>query len=172
MDLSSLCLTLLISEHDDRTDRLAFVHQIEALVDFLQLEDMGDHRIDLDLSVHVPVNDLRHIGAATRAAERGAFPHAAGHKLERTGRDFLSGFGDADDDGNAPATMAAFQRLAHPGGFAGVVEHVVGALLRSDEMGHAALPAPFLLAIVDVDADELVGSNHLRTLDDVEPDAA
>src|SRR5258705_1279396 len=187
MDLSSLCLTLLISEHDDRTDRLASVHQIEALVDFLQLEDMGDHRIDLDLSVHVPVNDLRHIGAATRAAERRAFPHAAGHKLERTGRDFLSGFGDGDDDGNAPATMAAFQRLAHHGGIAGAVERVVGAavgqpnevlddvagdLLRIDEMGHAELAAPFLLAIVNVDADDLVSTNHLRTLDDVEPDAA
>src|SRR5438874_7783927 len=91
------------SEHDDRTDRFAFVHQIEALVDFLELEDMGDHRIDLNLSVHVPVNDLRHIGAATRAAERSAFPDPAGHKLERPGCDFLAGFGDADDDGDAPA---------------------------------------------------------------------
>src|SRR6266481_5097793 len=111
MDLSSLCLTLLISEYDDRTDRLAFVHQIEALVDFLQLEDMGDHRIDLDLSVHVPVNDLRHIGAATRAAERGAFPHAAGHKLERPGRDFLSGFRHPDYHGDSPAAMARLKRL-------------------------------------------------------------
>src|SRR5215211_338257 len=73
------------SEYDDRTDRLAFVHQIETLVDFLELEDMGDHRIDLNLSVHVPVYDLRHVGAAARAAERSAFPHPAGHELERPG---------------------------------------------------------------------------------------
>src|SRR5882757_10314549 len=187
MGLSSLCLTFLISEHDDRTDRLAFVHQIEAPVDFLQPEDMGDHRIDLNLSVHVPVYDLRHVGAAARATERSAFPHPAGHELERPGCNFLSGFGDADDDGNAPATMAAFQRLAHHGGIAGAVERVVGAavgqpnevlddvagdLLGIDEMSHAELAAPFFLGIVDVDADDLVGTNHLRTLNDVEPDAA
>src|SRR3981081_4351561 len=114
------------SEYDDRTDRLAFVHQIEALVDFLELEDMGDHRIDLNLSVHVPVNDLRHVGAAPRPAEGGSFPDAAGHKLERPGCDFLAGFRDADDDGDAPAAMTAFQRLSHHGGIAGAVERVVG----------------------------------------------
>src|SRR5882672_2271092 len=70
-----LSLTL---ENDDRTDRLAFVHQIKTLVDLLQLEDMGNHRVDLDLSVHVPVDDLRHIGAAAGAAERGALPDPAG----------------------------------------------------------------------------------------------
>src|SRR4051812_19912671 len=188
MGLSSfLCLTFLISEHDDRTDRLAFVHQIEAPVDFLQLEDMGDHWIDLDLSVHVPVYDLRHVGAAARAAESSAFPYPAGHELERPGCNFLSGFGDADDDGNAPAAMAAFQRLAHHGGIAGAVERVVraavgepnevlhdvaGDLLGIDEMGHAELAAPFLLGIVDVDADDFVGTNHPGTLDDVEPYAA
>src|SRR5262249_34258855 len=125
--LSSLCLTLFDSEHDDRTDRFAFVHQVEAFVDILQFEDMGDHWIDLNLSIHVPVDDLRHIGATTRAAERGAFPDAAGHQLERPGGDLLAGFGDADDDGGTPATVAAFQRLAHHGDVARAVKRVVGA---------------------------------------------
>jgi hypothetical protein len=30
--------------------------------------------VDLDLAVHVPVDDLRHVGPAARAAEGGAFP--------------------------------------------------------------------------------------------------
>src|SRR5215468_8949345 len=94
---------------DNRAYRLAFVHQIEALVDLLELEDMGDHRADLNLSPHVPVDDLRHVGAAARASEGGAFPHAAGDELERPGGDFLAGFGDADDHRDAPAAMAAFQ---------------------------------------------------------------
>ena len=38
--------------------------------------------------------------------------------------------------------------------------------------GHAELAAPFLLGIVDVDADDLVGADHLGALDDVESDAA
>src|SRR6202011_5364699 len=80
------------SEYDDRTNRFAFVHQIESLVDLLELENMGDHRVDLDLSVHVPVDDFGNVGAASCAAERRAFPDPAGYQLERPGGDFLAGF--------------------------------------------------------------------------------
>src|SRR5665213_3591078 len=107
------CLTFLISEHDDRTDRLALMHQIESLVDLLELEHVGDHRIDLDLAVHVPVDDLRDVGAAARAAERRALPDPAGDQLERARRDFLAGFRHPDHDRHAPAAMTGFQRLAH-----------------------------------------------------------
>src|SRR3954466_11450794 len=174
-------------ENDNRTDRLALVHQIESLVDVLQLEDMGDHRVVLVFSVHVPVNDLRHVGAAAGAAERGAFPHPAGHQLERPGGDFLAGFGDPDHDRDAPAAMARLQRIAHYGGVAGAVEGVVGATVgqrhqvlddvavdffRVDEVGHAETASPLLLGIVDIDADNLVGADHPRTLNYVQSDAA
>src|SRR4030088_1809110 len=101
-----LVLDIPGSKYDDRTDRLALVHQIESLVDLLQLEDMRDHRIDLDLSIHVPVDDLRHVGATARAAERGAFPDPAGDKLERPCGNFLSGFRDPDHHGDTPAAVA------------------------------------------------------------------
>src|SRR5712672_4203353 len=174
-------------EHDDRTDRLALVHQIEAPVDLLQLEDVRDHRIDLDLSVHVPVDDFRHVGAAARAAERRAFPDPPGHELERPGCNFLAGFGDPDHHGDAPTAVAGLQCLAHHGGIAGAVEGVVGAavgepdqmrddvatdLRRIDEMGHAEAAAPFLLGIVKIDPDDLVGAHHPAALNDVEPDPA
>src|ERR1700694_592660 len=106
MGLSSWCLRFLISEHDNRTNRLAFVHQIEPLVDLLELEDVRDHRIDLYLSIHVPVDDLRHIGAAARAAERRALPDPAGDKLERPGGNFLAGLRNPDHHGDAPAAVA------------------------------------------------------------------
>src|SRR5471032_402731 len=108
-------------EHDDRTDRLALVHQIEALVDLLQLENVGNHRIDLDLAVHVPVDDFRHVGPAPRAAKRGALPDPAGHELERPRGNLLAGFRNANHDRYAPAAMTGFQRLAHHGGIAGAV---------------------------------------------------
>src|SRR5438045_3719153 len=161
-------------ENDDRTDRLALVHQIESLVDLLELEDMGDHRVDLDLAVHVPVNDLRHVGAPARAAERGTFPHPASHELEWPGGDFLAGFGNPDHDRDTPSAMTGLQRLAHHGGVAGTVEGVIGAavgqsdqmrddvafdLLGVDEMRHAEAAAPFVLGIVDIDADDLVGAD-------------
>src|SRR3982074_106346 len=90
MGLSSL-FDVFDLEHDDRTDRLAFVHQVESLVDLLPLENGGDHRIYLDLAVHVPVDDLRHVGTAARAAERRALPDPAGNELERPGGEFLAG---------------------------------------------------------------------------------
>src|ERR1700733_10694837 len=88
---------------------------------------MRDHRIDLDLAVHVPVDDSWHIRAAARAAERAAAPDPAGDKLERPRRDLLAGTGDADDDALAPAAVAAFQRRAHELDVADALEREVGA---------------------------------------------
>src|SRR6478736_4299471 len=89
-----LVLDVLDSEHDDRSDRFAFVHQIKSFVDLLEVEDMRDHRIDLDFSVHVYQSTIFGTSVRPRAAEGGAFPHSAGDKLERPCRNFLAGFGD------------------------------------------------------------------------------
>jgi hypothetical protein len=35
---------------------------------------MGDQWVDLDLALHIPVDDLRYIGPTTGASECGAFP--------------------------------------------------------------------------------------------------
>jgi hypothetical protein len=59
------------------------VHQVEGLVDALERHDVGDQVVDVDLAVHVPVDDLRHVGAAARAAEGRALPDPAGDQLER-----------------------------------------------------------------------------------------
>src|SRR5688572_7065055 len=106
------------SVHHHRTDRLAALHQLEAVVDVLELEPVRDQRVDLDLAVHVPVDDLRHVAAATRTTEGRALPHAPGHELERPCRDLLPGGRHADDHADAPALVAALERLAHRGGVA------------------------------------------------------
>ena len=61
------------------------MHQIEALVDLFEAERVGDHRIDLDLAIHIPVDNLWHISAAARPAKGGTTPAATGDKLERAG---------------------------------------------------------------------------------------
>src|SRR6185312_782634 len=107
---------------------------------------------DVDLAVHVPVDDLRDIGTPARAAECRSFPYASGHELERARADLLSRAGDADDRRDAPAAVAAFERLAHDVDVADAFERIVGAaagqldqirdevladLLRVHEVRHA-----------------------------------
>src|SRR6516225_6446976 len=61
------------SLYDDAPDALALLHQLEPLLDVRQRHSVRDHRIDLDLAVHVPVDDFRHVGAAAEL-----WPRAAG----------------------------------------------------------------------------------------------
>src|SRR5690606_41642081 len=103
---------------------------------------MCDHRVDLDLAVHVPFDDLWHVGTAPGATERRSLPDAARDELEGTRADLLTGAGDADDDRLAPATVAGLQRRAHDVDVARAVECIVGttdlvrpALRHVHEMG-------------------------------------
>src|SRR5689334_1212205 len=112
-------------ESDYGANGLTLVHEIECVVDPVERHDVRDQVVDVDLLVHVPVDDLRYVGAAARAAEGGALPHPARHQLERARLDFLSGAGDADDHRHAPAAVAALQRLAHEVDVAHALEAVV-----------------------------------------------
>src|SRR5712671_7191655 len=103
------------------------MHEIEGGVDLGERHGVGDHRVDLDLAVHVPVDDPGHVGAPARAPEGGALPHPAGHELERPGGNLGTRGGDADDDRLAPAAVRGFERLAHYGDIAGAIECVIGA---------------------------------------------
>src|SRR5271156_4663633 len=163
------------------------MHQLERVVDFLKWHLVRDQIVDVDLAVHVPVDDPRHVGAAAGAAEGRALPDAAGHQLEWPGLYFLPGACDPDDDRDTPAAMTALQRLAHQIHVADAFKAVVGTavgqrhqvryqlgarLLGIDEVRHAEflrqLPAPR----IDIDADDHVGAHHAGALDDVQSDAA
>src|SRR5215831_14382539 len=71
-------MALARSVYNNAPDALAFVHQVEPLVDVRQRHGVGDHRIDLDLALHVPIDDFRHVCAAARATECRSLPDAAG----------------------------------------------------------------------------------------------
>src|SRR5215210_1443070 len=159
------------------------MHQVEAGVDLLQRHCVGDQIVYVDLTFHVPVHDLGHVGASPRAAEGAAFPHPACHKLERARGDLLPRPGHPDDHRDAPAPVGALQGLAHNVHVADALEGVVCPaagqvdeirhevalhLVRVDEVGHAEFLGEVPLGGVDVDADDLVGPHHLRTLDHVQ----
>src|SRR5690242_245617 len=115
---------------------------------------MRDQIVDVDLLLHVPVDDLRHVAAAPGAAEGRALPYPAGDELERPRPDLLPGARHADDHRHAPAAMAALERLAHDLDVADAFEAVIGAaageldkmcdqvalnLFRIHEMGQSEL---------------------------------
>src|SRR4029079_18310734 len=112
---------------------------------------------DVDLAVHVPVDDPRHVGAAARAAERGPAPDAPGDQLERARLDLLAGAGDADDGRLAPAAVAALQRLPHQIDVADTLEAVVGpAAGQLDEVrDQIQIVARDLLGVHEVGEAEL-----------------
>src|SRR3546814_1773829 len=147
---------------------------------------MGDEVVDVDLAVHIPVDDLGNIGTAACAAECRAFPFASGNQLEGAGGDFGAGLGHADDDGLAPAAMAAFQRLTHDLGITYALEGIIGAaisqldnmiddvfnLVGINEVRHAELASHGFELGVQVDPDDFVGAHHLGALNDVQACAA
>src|SRR6266487_3078113 len=128
------------------------MHQIEGVVDLFERHRVGDHRIDLDLAIHIPVDNLRHVSAAARTTKGSAAPHAPGNELERPGRDLLSRSRNTDDDRFSPALMAGLERYAHhlhiadalecvisttPGQFDQMRNEIALDVIRIDEMGHA-----------------------------------
>src|ERR1700730_8239966 len=176
-----------LSEGDHRADRLALVHEIEGVGDLLQRHDMRDQFVDVDLFVHVPVDNPRHVGAAAGAAERRTLPHPTGDQLERPGLDLLPRSGDADDDRHAPATVEALERLAHEIAVTAALEAVVGTAVRETHQMLHQVPADFLgvnevrhpeafcqrlAARIDIHADDLVRTDQARALDDVQSNAA
>src|SRR5450631_666937 len=128
---------------------------------------MRDEIVDVDLAVHVPIDDLRYIGAAACTAERGALPHAPCNQLKWTSRDLLAGARNTDDHRDSPAAMAALERLAHQIHIANTFEAVVGAaigechevshqiaanFLRVDEVRHAEFLGEPLAARIQINA--------------------
>src|SRR5260221_7629824 len=174
------------SVHDHRADRLPALHQLEALVDALEGKAVRDELVDRDLAFHVPVDDLRHVGAPTRPAEGGALPYAPGDELEGPGRDLHARARHADDDALSPALVAALERVANGGVFADEFEAVVGAAIgelqdgvdhvgharRVDEVGHAELAPERLARGIQVDADDPTRPPNPRAWTHVQADAA
>ena len=69
--------------HVDHTpNTITLLHRIESLVDILQCLAMSDKLIDLQLTSHVVVNQIRKLRASFDATKSAAFPDTASDKLE------------------------------------------------------------------------------------------
>ena len=106
------------------------MHQIECIVDLLQRHLVGDQVINVDFSVHVPINDLWHLGAALSAAKCSTFPNTASDQLEWTGGDLSACRRNTNDDRLAPTLVTAFKGLAHNVDITDALKTVVCAAFR------------------------------------------
>src|SRR5439155_21944334 len=133
--------------------------------------------------LHVPIDDLWHIGPSLGAAEGGSLPHPAGDQLKRAGGDLLTHACDADDDADTPPAVAAFERLPHGPNIADALEAVIGAAFgqvdeigdeialdfgRVDKVSEPEFPGERLPSRVEGDRGDRVGADHAAALDDVE----
>src|SRR5690606_5207043 len=119
-------------EMNDRANALAFVHQLERLVDVLQAHGMGNEGIQWNLALLGLFHVARQLGPTLHAAESTAAPDPTGDQLEWPGADFLAGTGHTDDGRLTPALVAALQCRPHQldvaHAFEGVVHPTVGHL--------------------------------------------
>src|SRR5579863_2199366 len=102
-----------MSIHHDAADGFAPMHQLEAFIDALERQAVRDQVIDVDLLLHVPVHDPRHVAPSPGTPEGRSLPDSARDQLERTRADLRTRGRNADDDALAPATVAALERLTH-----------------------------------------------------------
>ncbi len=114
---------------------------------------MSDQVIDINLLVHIPIDDPRHIGTSSCTAKRRTSPRSTCDQLKRSGRNFLTGAGYSNDTTLAPALVGTFQCLTHGMDIADTLKTVVHSaaghfdqggrdilvLLRINEVSHAKL---------------------------------
>src|SRR6187200_1504649 len=98
---------------------------------------MSDEVVDVDLPVHVPIHDLRNVGAPLGPAKSAASPIAASHELKRPRGDLFTSASDSDDHGGAPTFVTALQRLPHDADIAHAFEREIRATTGEfDEVLH------------------------------------
>src|SRR5580693_10051106 len=140
IDASATCPSI----NNHATNGLAGMHEIKCIVDALERHLVRDQRINGDLAVHIPIDDLWNVRAPPRPTERCALPYPTCHELEGTCLYLLPCPGDTDDNRNTPAAMTTFERLAHQLHVANAFEAVVGATVSEcHQMSHQVCASLF-----------------------------
>src|SRR5690625_1724265 len=141
-------------EVNDAANTFTPVHQIKGLVDVLEAHGVSDEIIEFEFARQITLDVLRQFGASLNAAKCGATPDTTCHELKRPGTDFLARTGNTDNDGLAPALVAALERRAHDIHIANTLERIIHAAIG--ELNDDLLNG--LIVIVRVNA---VGSTEL-----------
>jgi len=132
---------------------------------------MGNQIIDIDLAIHVPVDNLRHLRSAFSTAKCGSFPDPSCNELKRPGGNFLTRTGYTNNDTDTPTPVAAFQRLTHGVDVANTFEtiirtavsqvdqisnQIISNLFWINEMRHSKVFGEGFLGVIEIDTDDFV----------------
>ena len=60
---------LFFSVDHDAADAFPRMHHVKAFVDLIETDPMRDHRINGNLSIHIPVDNFRNVGPPTCSAD-------------------------------------------------------------------------------------------------------
>lgn len=74
--------TLNLTHIDNASNAVTSMHVMERLIDAAKVLSVGDELINLELAVHVVVDQAAHLAAALDTTEGTALPHASGNELE------------------------------------------------------------------------------------------
>ena len=93
---------------------------------------MGDEIININLAIHIPINNFRNISSSASSAKGRAAPYSSCYKLKRPSGNFLPRAGNPNDYTFAPSLMTTLQCLTHcvdiPNTFEAVVSTSVGQI--------------------------------------------
>lgn len=67
---------------DDAADAVTSLHVLEGGVDLVERLSVGDELVDLELAVHVVVDEVRELSAALDTTESTSLPDTTGNELE------------------------------------------------------------------------------------------
>ena len=157
------------------------------VVDFVEREGVGNEAVEGHFSGLDEVDEAGNLEIGGCAAAVGAFEDFFEMERERVDGDFFSGTGHSDQDG-AAIGMGEFVGEFNDAGVACGVDHDIRAGFSDDgadffgEVGafgggvERVRETPFFghfeLGVVEVDANDGVGANHLCSLGDIESHAA
>lgn len=79
---SCSCPFRLLAHVDDAADAVTSLHVLEGSVDLVEGLSVGDELIDLELAIHVVVNEVGKLGATLDTTEGTSLPDTAGDELE------------------------------------------------------------------------------------------
>ena len=177
MELTNFEIELSEPEIDQRADGAALLHGGEAVIDFVQLDLIGDPIVQVQASLHIQIDQMRHVGAEPVRAHGRALNLALTQESIAIQLDLLAKGHHAHDGGRA-ANRQHFERLLgsflQAQAFDGMIDAALGqfhdplnriAVVGIDQIGRAQLRRQSQFRRVGIDRKDPARAGHMGAID-------